>query len=223
MLLWPFSNLRVAWNNVSIVDPLVTVPLTVLVLLAWRKKRRVFARAAMGWVVAYLLLGVVARERAETHAAALAAGRGHEPARLEVKPSFANLLLWKSIYEAEDRYYVDAVRLGLLGDPVVYEGAPVATLDLERDFPWLDPRSQQGEDVGRFRWFSQGFVAVDPRHPERIGDVRYSLLPNDVSSLWAITLDEEAGPDAHVGYLNDRSRDPDLLERFGRMLRGEPL
>ncbi|MEO0323926.1 MAG: metal-dependent hydrolase [Myxococcota bacterium] len=222
-LLWPFSNQRVAWNNVSIVDPLVTVPLTVLVLLAWRKKRRVFARAAMAWVVAYMLLGVVARERAETHAAALAAGRGHSPERLEVKPSFANLLLWKSIYEAEDRYYVDAVRLGLFADAVHYEGSSVRALDLERDFPWLDPRSQQGQDVGRFRWFSQDFLAVDPRHPERIGDVRYSLLPNDVRPLWAITLDEEAGPEDHVGYVNDRSRDADMAARFGRMLRGEPL
>ncbi len=222
MLLWPFSDLRIAWNNVSIIDPLVPVPLLVLVVLAWRRRRRVFAQAGMAWVVLYLLLGVAARERAEAHAEALAARRGHAPARLEVKPSFANLVLWKSIYEAEGRYHVDAVRLGLFGEPVVYPGTTVAKLDVSRDFPWLATESQQARDVERFRWFSDDFLAVDPRHPERIGDVRYSLLPNDIRPLWAITLDESAAPGDHVGYLNDRSRDADMTARFGRMLRGEP-
>ena len=38
-LLWPFSNTRVAWDTMSIVDPLFTVPLVVLVVAASRSKR----------------------------------------------------------------------------------------------------------------------------------------------------------------------------------------
>ena len=33
-LFLPFSNTRVAWNNVSVVDPLFTIPLAVLVIFA---------------------------------------------------------------------------------------------------------------------------------------------------------------------------------------------
>ncbi|MEM1414680.1 MAG: metal-dependent hydrolase [Myxococcota bacterium] len=222
MLLWPFSDARIAWNNVSIIDPLVTVPLLVLVVLARRRGRRTFAIAGMVWVVAYLLLGVVARDRAAGHARALAEDRGHVPTRLEAKPSFGNLFLWKSIYEAGGRYHVDAIRLGLFGDTRVYEGDSVPKLEVPRDFPWLDAASQQARDVERFRWFSDGYLAVDPRHPERVGDVRYSLLPNDIRPLWAITLDEGAGPEAHVGYLNDRGRDDDTLSVFWDMVLGRP-
>lgn len=222
-LFWPFSDRRVAWNNVSIIDPLATLPLLGLVVLAWRKRRRVFAIAGMGWFVAYLLLGVVARERAEGHARRLATSRGHEGHRLTVKPSFANLLVWKSVYEAEGRYFVDAVRLGLLDDASVYPGTSVPVLDVARDFPWLDPRSQQARDIERFRWFSSDYLGVDPRHPNRIGDIRYSLLPNDIRPLWAIVLDPDADRTTHAEFLEERERDPAMGTRFGAMIRGAPL
>ena len=48
-LLWPFSDERVAWNNVSVVDPLFTVPLLCLVVLAAVRRRRAFAVAGLGW------------------------------------------------------------------------------------------------------------------------------------------------------------------------------
>ena len=34
LLLWPFSNARIAWNNVSVIDPLFTLPLLGFVLTA---------------------------------------------------------------------------------------------------------------------------------------------------------------------------------------------
>jgi len=31
---------------------------------------------------------------------------GNQPIRLEVKPSFGNLVVWKVIYEIDDKYYM---------------------------------------------------------------------------------------------------------------------
>lgn len=223
MLLWPFANLRTAWNNVSIIDPLVTVPLLAMVILAWRKKQRPYARAGLVWVVGYLLLGVVARERVATHAEELALSRGHLPTRLEVKPSFANLIVWKSVYEANGDYHVDAIRLGLVEDAQSYEGDSVPKLNLRRDFPWLVPGSQQARDIERFRWFSNDFLAVDPRHPTRIGDVRYSMLPHEIRPLWAIELDREASTNDHVRYRTERNSGGSSAVTLWRMLRGLPV
>lgn len=223
MLLWPFSDMRIAWNNVSIIDPLVTVPLLFAVILAWRNKGRVYARAGLICVLGYLFMGVVAREQAAKHAEALAARRGHAPVRLEVKPSFANLIVWKSVYEADGHYYVDAIRLGVWGDAHTYEGTSVRKLDLRRDFPWLAPGSQQARDIKRFRWFSNDFLAVDPNHPERIGDVRYSMLPHEVRPLWAIELDRDAGPDDPIRFRTERNSGRASASTLWRMLQGQPL
>ena len=220
-LLWPFSDARFAWNNVSIIDPLLTVPLLALVITARRKRWPWAARLAMVWVVGYLFLGVLARDAARDEGLRLAQSRGHEPALLEAKPSFANLLLWKIVYRYDDSFYVDAVRLG--SSPVIYPGSTVPALDLKRDFPWLDPASRQARDVERFSWFSKDYVAVDPENPRRIMDIRFSMLPNEIRPLWVLELDPETQHTVHGQYLTERRLDDSTWTRFGLMLRGEPL
>ena len=64
LLFWPFSNERVTWNNISVVDPLFTIPILVLVLTAMITRKRLFSFFAIGWMTFYLLLGFVQYERA---------------------------------------------------------------------------------------------------------------------------------------------------------------
>ena len=159
-LLWPFSDYRFAWNNVSVVDPLFTLPLAALVVAAAVKQRRWLAFAGIAWAIGYLLLGVVQTGRVEAAGAALAKERGHEPRRLTVKAGFGNLLVWKVIYEHGGRYHVDAVRAGI--GVTACPGTSIPALDTRRDLPWLDGDSQQSRDIERFRWFSDDYLSVDP-------------------------------------------------------------
>lgn len=204
MLLWPFSDERYALSIVSVVDPLFTVPIAVLVALAGLRRRPVLARLALVWAGLYLTLGAVQHQAARAMAAEIAAGRGHEPIRIEVKPTFGNIVLWRTIYETADRFHVDGVRPGILRR--VFPGTSIARLDGARDFPWLDPATQQARDVERFRRFSDGFVARDPDHPARIVDVRYAFLPTSVRGLWSIELSPSAPLDAHVRYRTHREQ-----------------
>ena len=220
LLLWPFSDLRVAWNNVSVVDPLFTVPLLLAVLLAARSGSAWFVRAGTLWALAYLLLGVVQGQRAETVGQELALSRGHTPIALSAKPGFANLLLWKVIYEHDGRYYVDAVRAGLT--PRVYAGDSVEKLQLDKHLPWLDKASQQARDIERFRWFSAGYLAIDASNPLLVTDMRYSMLPNEIDALWGIELDPAAPMDAHVGYFAQRSAGRERIAILLDMLLGSP-
>ena len=202
MLLWPFSDARIDWSTIAIIDPLFTVPLLAAAVLAAIKREPKIARMGLAWCGLYLLLGLAQREGAETMAAQLAAKRSQDPIDIQAKPSFGNLIIWKTIYEAEGRFYVDAARVGTA--PKVFEGTSISKLDLARDFPWLQPDTQQAHDVTRFAWFSQGYVAQDTSDLTRIIDIRYSLVPNDINALWSITLDPKAAPDAHTPYQNHR-------------------
>lgn len=215
-LLWPFSDARFAWNTLSIVDPLYTLPLLTLVLLGRSRARRRFAGLALVWALAYPGIGWVQRERAEALGGELAASRGHRPVRLEAKPSFANLLVWKVVYESGGRFYVDAVRVGRAGR--LYPGSSVKKLNLTEDYPWLDRGSQQARDVERFSWFSNGYVAPDPGRPARVMDIRYSMLPNQIAPLWGIELSPTAASDAHVSYVVQREQAPGRGRALLRMI-----
>lgn len=211
-LFWPFSNARIAWNNVAVVDPLFTVPALILVWLAIARGRQLFTWCALVWMLGYLLFGVVQRDRALAFGTQLAAQREHTPVRLEVKPSFANLLVWKLVYENAGHYYIEGVRTGFKVTHL--PGERVDKLNLTKHLPWLDPASQQAQDIERFRWFSDDFLAPDKYHPLGIVDVRYSMLPNEVRGLWGIGLDENATTDQHVEFYADRTLDTERRMRF---------
>lgn len=219
MLFWPISDVRYAWSIISIIDPLLTLPLLVGVLLTTWLKTPVFARAGLLWALSYLLLGAWQHQNALDMGHEIAATRGHQPDRIEVKPSFGNILVWKVIYEAEGRYYVDAVRAGL--GPEVFTGTSVAKLDPARDLDWLQMDSQQAKDLERFHWFSDGFLAIAPTNPDRIIDVRYSLLPNEISGLWSIELSPDAMPKAHVRFHTHRDNARESFDKLWQMISGD--
>ena len=198
MLFWPFSDARIAWNTISIIDPLFTLPLLAAVVLAARRRRPLFARLGLVWACLYMAMGLWQRNEAIAMGYELAAQRGHEPLRLEAKPSFANILVWKVVYETDDSFHVDAVRARW--SPRVFPGASVQKLDVGRDLPWLDRDSQQARDIERFRWFSNGYIARDPLFPNRVIDIRYSIIPNEVAPLWSIELSPQARRDEHAAY-----------------------
>lgn len=218
-LLWPFSNERFAWNTISIVDPLFTLPLLALVIFALRKKNPRFAQIALGWVVFYQGLGFYQHQRVAEAGAQLAEQRGQMPIRLEAKPSFGNLLLWKVIYEVEDGYYTDAVRAA--PRLTIFPGEFIPKLSIERDLPWLEKDTQQAKDLARFRWFSRGFLSLDPNNPLRVIDMRYSLVPNEATGMWSIWFNRNADRTDHVVIKPDRDTSGPRREKFGRMLRNE--
>ena len=216
MLFWPFSDERISWSIVSIIDPLLTAPLAVLVIVSGLRRSPVYARIAVGWVLVYLAAGTLQHRAAIMMASEVASARGHAPIRIEAKPSFANILVWKTIYELPDTFHIDAVRAGIA--PKIFEGTTVPKLDLARDLPWLDPASQQAVDIERFRFFSNGFIAQDPLRQNRIIDIRYSFIPNAVNALWSINLTPGAQPSDHARYETHREQARENLTELWKMM-----
>lgn len=217
-LLWPISNERISLNVISVIDPMFTLPLMVLVIGAfWRFKPKL-ARIAMSWALVYLTIGAVQKQRAETIGWEIALKRQHTPVMLQVKPTLANMLLWKVVYEFDNSYFVDAVRVGV--HVKTYPGESAAKLDVVTDLPWVAEESQQMADIDRFSRFSSGFLALDLYDQQRIIDVRYSMVPNKIDALWSIELSPDANFSDHVKYVVDREAPPESRDAFISMLLG---
>lgn len=219
-LYWPFSDTRVAWNTISIIDPLFTLPLAMFVIIAAFKKNYRIAQTGFAYAIVFLSLGVVQNYRAEQATLALALQRDHLPERVLVKPSFANRHLWKTIYEFNDRYYVDGIKL--LWNTETIAGTSIQKLNVAREFPWLPENSQQAKDIERFRWFSDNFIAADEQDPDTIIDMRYSILPNQIDSMWRIELNKqdiiEGKFHSHIKYKVQRNIDENIRKKFWEML-----
>ena len=218
-LFWPFSDYRVAWNVVSIIDPILTVPLLLLLIIAVVKKRPAFARVGVAWLVLYLSFGLIQHERAIQEGLRLAQERGHSTTMLSAKPTFANLIAWKIIYLDDGVFHVDAIRTGF---SIRRCGGTTATqLNLDEHFPWLDATSQQAIDIERFSWFSQDYVAIDPKDEQRIIDMRYTLAPNRIDALWGIRVDPNTPHTQHAHYSETREMASEQTQALIHVVTGQ--
>ena len=216
-LFWPFSNERVTWNNISIVDPLFTIPVLILLVIAIKTKKKIFSFFSIGWIIFYLSLGFIQYERALSVAVELAHSRGHNPERLTLKPSFGNLILWKSIYQHEENFYVDAIRIAQSSSWC--EGESIRVFDYHYHLPNLKKESQQKEDIERFRWFSQDYLGYD-KERDIVTDVRYSMIPNQIAPMWGLVIDEQRDVSEHAIWWTSRSLDQSQIDLFKYMLSG---
>ncbi|MFT4901481.1 MAG: inner membrane protein [Lentimonas sp.] len=217
-LYWPFSQHRESWDMISIIDPIFTLPLLALTVLAFALRWPAACRVALVLCFAYFGFGIVQRERAQHFAQALAAERGHRPQELTARPSFGNTILWRTIYREGEEYHVDAVNLLPFSTPKLYPGASVTGITLEAQQALIAGRSILAHDVERFRHFSQGYLYPHPKHPDVLADLRYAMLPDSVDPLWGIRV-PPAGEDASVEMLYFRTADKATVDRLKGMLR----
>jgi inner membrane protein len=216
-LFWPFSDERVALNIISIVDPVFTLILLVTLLTGLQLGQRKVAFAGLFLCMMYLGMGFVQLQRAGQVAEDLRDKRGHLAMQSVVKPTLANLVLWRSVYIHEDRIHVDAIRVGLFDAGRVFEGESVARFSLDRDLPQLDESSVLYADIVRFLSFSDGYVALDPMQANVVGDIRYSMLPVSARPLWGIVIDPDK-PQVHADYRFFRDSGPSVRETFLNLL-----
>lgn len=201
-MFWPFSDYRVSWDVISIIDPLFTIPLLICIVIGVVKRNRVVAWFGLGWCVLYLGFGALQQDRAIHEGRQIAEEQGHTTELLTAKPTFANLIAWKVIYLHEGTFFIHAIRTGI---DVQRCGSATATqVNTAVHYPWLNPASQQARDLERFSWFSQDYLALDPNVSDGIIDMRYTLAPNRVDGLWGIILDPNADDRQHARYVETR-------------------
>ncbi len=222
-LLWPFSDARIAWNNVSIVDPLFTIPLLVIVLIAVFRKSVFTAKLGLAFAVCYLLFGVYQIENVEDVLIDLAESRGHQPERVLVHPSIGNLLVWRSVYEANGRYHVQAIRVSPFSESKIYKGGSIKAFYPKAELHELDPDSVISSDIERFSKFAKGYLVILSEYPDMIGDLRMGILPNSILPLWGIKIDPQ-NQNEHVAMENyDRSLNDQKIQKFIAMLLGRDI
>ena len=216
-LFWPLMDDRVSFHLISIVDPVFTLTLLVACIYSFRRRRAVFARAGLSLAGIYLIIGWVQLQRAESVIEDFVTARGHEVQQLVVKPTLGNLLLWRSIYKHEQRFYVDAIRVGLFAESRVYEGDSIKVYNSEVDLQGLSKASVLYQDVTRFMSFSDDYVALHTGYNNVLSDIRYSNQPTGLDPLWGVQIDINK-PDQHAKFSIYRNISKQNRQRYFAML-----
>jgi inner membrane protein len=152
----PFSNYRVAFNNIAVVDPLYTLPfLFCMIILMFfnrqHQKRQLWLKLGVGISSLYMLLTVFNKLYVDSVFKSSLAEKGLSYNRFSVQPSILNTILWYGIAETEDNYHV----------------AFYSLMDTSNHFSeWqVLPKSRdltidQFEDLNDLAWFSNDYYNV---------------------------------------------------------------
>lgn len=186
MLLWPFNEIRYAWDCLPIVDIFATLPLLVLTVISLVKSSKKLATAGLIWFGCYAGLGVYQHRQAEQSLRLWLAQEKISPERLAVKPTLSNLILWRGVWLHEGQWQVAAVRVVPFTPALIAPG--------EKRLAWTlnsagnPPHESDAEKmIMDFTRFTQGWNAYSIQESGiLIGDIRFAMLPDSARSLWSV-------------------------------------
>jgi inner membrane protein len=109
-ILLPFSDIRVAWNTISVVDPFYTIPFLVCLIITMRLPRLSSARRVWNYVgiavsTFYLFATLVNKYSVNTAFSKALEKEGIEVFRFHSTPTMFNNALWFGIGETDSGYY----------------------------------------------------------------------------------------------------------------------
>ncbi len=159
-LLSPFSDLRVAWNAISVADPLYTAPFLLCLIIASFINRKRPARRWFNWAgiiisSAYLLFSFYNHHRATQIFENSLAKEQVISEHYLVTPTILNNILWSGTAEIDSTFMV--------GQYSFFDQTPYFQL---RELPknhQLIAKHWNDRDIQTLRWFSDGYFNIVPR------------------------------------------------------------
>jgi inner membrane protein len=177
-LFWPF-DLRLAYKNIFVIDPLYTLPFLVFLLLAMFQKRGSIKRRRfnnLGLIVSsvYMLLTLVFKGITYQKFVNALAEQKIDYIAIETKPSPLNTILWAANVETEDSF--------LIGDYSFFDSKPIQFSSHPKNHDALGDFAEE-DKVKRLVKITNGWYTVTER-PDGIylNDLRFGMMSVDPNS-----------------------------------------
>ncbi len=154
----PFSNYRVAFNNIAVVDPLYTVPFLICVIIVSTLNRESKKRAMVNWLgigisSLYMLLTIGNKLYVDQVFDQALANRKIEVTRCRTSPTILNNVLWSCVAEDKEQYYV--------GQYSIFDSDPnLHHLNVIPKDDSLHQAWSGNPDYKILQWFSDGYLAA---------------------------------------------------------------
>jgi inner membrane protein len=177
-VLQPFSDYRVQWSTVSVVDPVCTVPFLICLVVASRfarsnRLRATWNYAGLAWFCGYILIYTMWHKVTVNRALEQSMQKkGIAYQRYQTNPSIFNNIVWTGLAEGDTAYY-----FGLYGFNDRRPGYNRISV-IPKNHQLLSHIPEDDRAYTFLRWFSNGYYNVKPYHGDtlQVNDLRFGLL-----------------------------------------------
>lgn len=187
----PFSNYRVALNNIAVADPAYTLPFLVgiIILMFFKrasKKRNVCLKLSIGISSVYMLFTLANKLYVDAIFKKSLHDNNISYIRFSTQPAIFNNILWYGIVETKTSYFVSSYSLLDTQNRFLN----FRELPKQRD---LSPLEYQ--DIKSLAWFSNQYYSIYKlkENEYQYNDLRYPLLDanNPNTSVFSLLLYKE--------------------------------
>jgi len=219
-LFWPL-DLRLAYKNIFVIDPLYTLPFLIFLILAMRQKRSTKKRRfynKMGLIVSsgYMLLTIILKWIAFNQFTSALETQNIDYFELDTRPSALNTILWSANIETKDAY--------LLGNYSFFDTQPITFESYPKNHHLLENLIED-ETVQRMIAISEGWYTVTKKsNTLYFNDLRFGLFnlePNSHSFVFAYKIDTDStGKSQFTEVPKDTSDGKKLLTDLWNRIKG---
>ncbi len=174
----PFSNYRVAFDNISVADPLYTLPFLICLVVAAfynrsNPKRRFWNYLGLGVSSLYMLITLlnanIVNQRFETKLKE----RDIDYVRARVSPTILNNILWLGVAEGRDSFYIN---YHTLWNTKAYQ-----KMDVVAKNHFLLEAKSDDKTINILKWFSNNYYSVIELENDTLqfNDMRFGTFSQD--------------------------------------------
>ncbi|WP_104733956.1 metal-dependent hydrolase [Hanstruepera ponticola] len=217
----PFSNYRVAFNNIAVVDPIYTVPflLCLIVMMFFKRNnssRKLWLQLGLGISSAYMLFTLGNKIYIDSVFQTSLKEENISYQRYFTQPTIFNNILWYGVLESETTYRVGYYSLLDEGD---------------RFSDWFeipkvrDITSEDFKRLNKLAWFSNDYFSIyrigDNRY--QYNDLRYPLSDknNPNSSVFSFILFDDDGALNMKPFVRDDENVSQAVKELWERMKGK--
>lgn len=174
-LFWPF-DLRLAFQNIFVIDPLYTLPFLIFLIMALRQKRGSIKRRKynnLGLIISsgYLLVTLILKGIAYNRFVENLDIQGISYQQIAIRPTAFNTILWTANVDAGDAY--------LIGDYSFFDSKPIKFKSYPKNHELLG-NLKADDKVKRLIAISEGwYIITKVKSTIYFNDLRFGILSTD--------------------------------------------
>jgi inner membrane protein len=220
-IFWPFSDMRVAFNNIAVADPLYTVPFLLCLSIAMyypkSSPRRVLWNNR-GLIISclYMALTLFNKTRVNTVFESSLMKQGIEWNRYMTNPTILNNVLWSGVAETDSAFYY--------GQYSFFDSTKVFQLHrLDKTPVDLEQKTANDHTINTLRWFSDDYYVFSEPTPDSIYfyDLRFGTFKMKRTDPEKYVFKFNIHRDNTGNYVlkdqGERPRDANFREAFGAL------
>ncbi|KTC77119.1 metal-dependent hydrolase [Legionella brunensis] len=202
VLYWPFTNTRVHWDLISIIDPFFTFPL--VLGLVWTKVHDSRKGVAIGLILAsfFLLVNSFQHYRAIEAVQTFAEKNHLKLEKLRVFPKMSSSITWRGVSLINNYFLAFNVTAPFLQKAKVSIAAKYQLAQSSNLPKYVKESPLFLKDFSIFNWFTGGYLILVKSEPLILADGRFLMDDDPTISLWGIQFSQSQPVVYRLNFIN---------------------